>query len=70
MKMMTREERKQTLRDWMTATLQMEKVRQPQIGSADLAISFKGQFGIDMTQAWVNKALYGHKSKVPGKEMI
>lgn len=52
--------KKMLLRDWMTATTQVLKVRNPHKTPEDLAVSWNEKFeGLKMTGRWINKALYG-----------
>ena len=60
----SREERKQLLRDWMTAQSQLAKVNYPNVTLGELA-TFWRTLGLNMTEEWVQRALYGHKSKIP-----
>jgi hypothetical protein len=59
----SREERKSKLRDWMTATIQLDKVSDSKCTSADISYAWRRVFGIKMNEKWVEKALYGKKKE-------
>lgn len=59
----SREERKQLLRDWMTSQIQLQKVKYQET-SEQIAEVWRSK-GFNMNVKWVNKALYGHVSKTP-----
>jgi hypothetical protein len=62
--MQTKSEIKIKLRDWMTASSQLLKVAAPdKIGVSDISFMFRAQYGIKMTDKWVERALYGIKKK-------
>ena len=50
--------KKQVLRDWMTATTQIIKVKDSKQTDADIVEQWRA-LGIKMNEAWVRKALYG-----------
>ncbi len=53
-----RNEIKNMLRDWLTATTQMEKVRDNTLSVSDIAFMWRAKYGIKMNDKWVTKALY------------
>jgi hypothetical protein len=57
-----REEIKSNLKDWMTATSQLEKAKNHNMTSSDISYLWRKIFGIKMTDKWIEKALYGNKS--------
>ena len=64
----SKEERKQLLRDWMTSQTQLIKAKDRSYTSEAIAVYWQ-RVGVKMTKEWVDKALYGHKSKIPKKEI-
>jgi hypothetical protein len=59
---MIKEEIKSKLRDWMTATIQLDKVANTKRTSADISYAWRRVFGIRMNEKWVEKALYGKRN--------
>jgi hypothetical protein len=65
--MKTKEERKQLLRDWMTAATQLYKVENPSRTIDTIASFWRAIYGIKMRHEWVKRALYGgsNVSRIP-----
>ncbi|OGM10449.1 hypothetical protein A2Z67_04025 [Candidatus Woesebacteria bacterium RBG_13_36_22] len=57
--MENKEEIKSKLRDWMTSTNQLTKARDPGFTLSDISFAWRIQFGVKMTDKWVEKSLYG-----------
>lgn len=64
--MSTQKERKTMLKDWMTATTQLEKAGDHTKTPADISFSWRIVYGIKMTEDWVKKALYGRSKSLSG----
>lgn len=56
---MIREEVKVLLRDWMTSTTQLIKVHNQHWRVDDISAWWRSNFGLRMSDKWVEKALYG-----------
>jgi hypothetical protein len=70
----SREERKQILRDFMTSTCQIIKVGAPTLAAESIAVLMNAHYAdldlgvkLKLNEKWVNRALYGHESKIPRK---
>ena len=61
--MKSRDEIKASLKDWMTATTQLHKAKNPQRSISDITYLWRLSAGIKMTDKWVEKALYGNKKE-------
>jgi len=57
--MKTKGEIKIELRDWMTATNQLMKARDPKATLSDISFAWRSHVGVKMTDAWAKKSLYG-----------